>query len=67
MFTEDNGCGRCFAKLKSRLQSCSVDRVGDLTIQFSIDFPKEVDSELAAGLEGLLPQFTAADMRVVTH
>ena len=40
---------------------------GDLTIQFSIDFPKEVDSELAAGLDGLLPQFTAADMRVVTH
>ena len=40
---------------------------GDLTIQFSIDFPKEVDSELATGLEGLLPQFTAADMRIVTH
>merc|ERR1719482_2160464 len=39
---------------------------GDLTIQFSIDFPKEVDAELAAGLDKLLPQFSAADMRVVT-
>jgi len=39
---------------------------GDLTIQFSVDFPKEVDAELATGLETLLPQFTAADMRVVT-
>jgi len=40
---------------------------GDLTIQFSIDFPEEVEPELAAGLEGLLPQFTAVDMRVITH
>ena len=39
---------------------------GDLTIQFSIDFPKEVDETLAAGLDKLLPQFNAADMRVVT-
>lgn len=39
---------------------------GDLTIQFSIDFPKEVDETLASGLDKLLPQFNAADMRVVT-
>merc|ERR1719393_465342 len=37
---------------------------GDLTIQFSVDFPKEVGSDLAEGLEKLLPQFSAADMRV---
>ena len=66
---------------------------GDLTITFSIDFPKEVDlhpspnpspipnpspspspnpnpnqvdEALASGLDKLLPQFNAADMRVVT-
>jgi len=39
---------------------------GDLTIQFSIDFPKEVDEALASGLDKLLPQFNAADMRIVT-
>merc|ERR1711865_1107019 len=39
---------------------------GDLTIQFSIDFPKEVDETLASGLDKLLPQFNAADMRIVT-
>merc|ERR1719409_41084 len=39
---------------------------GDLTITFSIDFPKEVDEALASGLDKLLPQFSAADMRVVT-
>merc|ERR1740124_631740 len=40
---------------------------GDLTIQFSIDFPKEVDETLASGLDKLLPQFNAADMRIVTR
>merc|ERR1719261_2397414 len=37
---------------------------GDLTVQFSVDFPTKVDGELAEGLEKLLPAFTAADMRV---
>merc|ERR1719217_1635198 len=39
---------------------------GDLTITFTIDFPKTVEPELASGLEKLLPAFTAADMRVTT-
>ena len=37
---------------------------GDLTITFTVDFPKKVDPELAAGLEKLLPSFTAADLRI---
>jgi len=37
---------------------------GDLTINFSVEFPAKVDAELAAGLEKLLPAFTAADMRI---
>ena len=37
---------------------------GDLMIQFTVDFPKSVDGDLAAGLEKLLPEFTAADMRI---
>lgn len=37
---------------------------GDLTITFTVDFPKEVDSTLAAGLAGLLPSFTAADLKI---
>merc|ERR1711935_261073 len=37
---------------------------GDLMIQFTVDFPKTVDTELAAGLEKLLPAFSAADMRI---
>ena len=37
---------------------------GDLTITFSVDFPSTVDTELAAGLEKLLPEFSAADMKI---
>lgn len=37
---------------------------GDLSITFTVDFPKEVDATLAAGLEGLLPKFTGADLKV---
>jgi DnaJ-class molecular chaperone len=39
---------------------------GDLTITFTVDFPTKVDSELASGLEKLLPAFTASDMRVIS-
>jgi DnaJ-class molecular chaperone len=39
---------------------------GDLTIQFSVDFPKEIDADMASGLEALLPQFSASDMRITT-
>ena len=37
---------------------------GDLTITFTVDFPKEVDDTLASGLAELLPAFTAADLKV---
>lgn len=37
---------------------------GDLVISFTVDFPKQIDPELAAGLEKLLPAFSAADMRI---
>ena len=37
---------------------------GDLTITFTVEFPKTVDAELAKGLENLLPAFTAADLRI---
>ena len=37
---------------------------GDLTITFTVDFPAKVDPELAAGLEKLLPAFTASDLRI---
>ena len=37
---------------------------GDLTITFSVEFPTAVDGELAAGLQKLLPEFTAADMKI---
>merc|ERR1719482_1465835 len=39
---------------------------GDLTIAFTVDFPAQVDGELAKGLESLLPPFNAADMRITT-
>merc|ERR1719482_1307417 len=39
---------------------------GDLTITFTVDFPAKVDAELQAGLEKLLPAFSAADMRITT-
>merc|ERR1719269_88840 len=32
---------------------------GDLSITFTVEFPAKVDAELAAGLENLLPAFTA--------
>ena len=37
---------------------------GDLSITFTVDFPTQVDASLAKGLEGLLPAFTASDMRI---
>jgi DnaJ-class molecular chaperone len=37
---------------------------GDLTITFTVEFPKTVDGELADGLQKLLPEFTAADMKI---
>ena len=37
---------------------------GDLTITFSVEFPSTVDTELAAGLEKLLLEFSAADMKI---
>ena len=37
---------------------------GDLIITFAVDFPKTVDADLAAGLQELLPQFSAADVRI---
>jgi len=37
---------------------------GDLTIHFTVDFPATVDGDLAAGLEKLLPAFSATDMRI---
>ena len=37
---------------------------GDLIITFAVDFPKSVDADLAAGLQELLPQFTATDVRI---
>ena len=37
---------------------------GDLTITFNVEFPTAVDGELAAGLQKLLPEFTAADMKI---
>ena len=37
---------------------------GDLSITFTVDFPQTIDPELAAGLEKLLPAFTAADMKI---
>jgi len=37
---------------------------GDLVIQFTVDFPKAVDSDLAAGLEKLLPAFGSGDLRI---
>ena len=39
---------------------------GDLTIQFTVEFPAKVDGELASGLEKLLPEFTATDLRIGT-
>ena len=39
---------------------------GDLTITFTVEFPPKVDAEMAAGLEKLLPAFTAADMRITS-
>ena len=37
---------------------------GDLSITFTVDFPQTIDPELAAGLEKLLPAFTAADLKI---
>lgn len=37
---------------------------GDLIVQFTVDFPQQIDTELAAGLSGLLPAFSAADLRI---
>lgn len=37
---------------------------GDLTITFTVDFPTSVDGDFAAGLANLLPEFSAADMKV---
>ena len=37
---------------------------GDLTITFTVEFPTTVDSDLASGLENLLPSFSAADMKI---
>jgi len=37
---------------------------GDLSITFTVEFPTKVEGDLRAGLEKLLPDFTAADMRI---
>jgi len=37
---------------------------GDLTITFTVEFPTKVDDELSAGLQKLLPEFSAADMKI---
>merc|ERR1719482_1340318 len=37
---------------------------GDLVIQFTVDFPRTVDADLAVGLEKLLPDFTGDDLRI---
>ena len=37
---------------------------GDLTITFTVDFPSKVEPELSEGLQKLLPEFTAADMKI---
>jgi len=37
---------------------------GDLVVQFTVDFPKTVEADLATGLESLLPAFTSNDLRI---
>jgi len=37
---------------------------GDLTITFTVDFPQQVDAQLAAGLSDLLPAFGASDLKI---
>uniref|UniRef100_A0A7S4BTB8 J domain-containing protein n=2 Tax=Chrysotila carterae TaxID=13221 RepID=A0A7S4BTB8_CHRCT len=37
---------------------------GDLVITFTVDFPKEIGADLAAGLEQLLPKYGAQALRV---
>lgn len=37
---------------------------GDLTITFTVDFPKEVDPTLAEGLASLLPTFENKDLKI---
>jgi len=39
---------------------------GDLSITFTVEFPASIDPSLQAGLEGLLPDFSAADMRILS-
>ena len=39
---------------------------GDLTITFTVDFPTKVEADLASGLEKLLPEFGAADLRIMS-
>lgn len=37
---------------------------GDLTITFTVEFPKEIDATLEAGLAQMLPSFTASDLKI---
>merc|ERR1719482_2294734 len=37
---------------------------GDLSITFTVEFPTKVDCDLRSGLEKLLPDFPAADMKI---
>ena len=39
---------------------------GDLTITFTVDFPATITPDLAEGLTKLLPEFSAADMKIGT-
>jgi DnaJ-class molecular chaperone len=37
---------------------------GDLVITFSVDFPEQVEGEVADGLRRILPEFGPADLRI---
>jgi len=37
---------------------------GDLVIQFTVEFPKNIDADLASGLEKLLPAVEASDVKI---